>query len=134
MWKCIQYTIHWDKTQVLKKLLRTKYTVQNMQSFLFDELQLITVLLLICNSYMSWSTMFVSLKQRCVGFSIFNSVSFLLKSDSPLPKKFFICFYGSPLKMKNAFYFILKALFVLRIFKFLSWLFGHREKTAWLER
>ena len=134
MWKCIQYTIHWDKTQVLKKLLRTKYTVQNMQSFLFDELQLITVLLLICNSYMSWSTMFVSLKQRCVGFSIFNSVSFLLKSDSLLPKKIFICFYGSPLKMKNAFYFILKALFVLRIFKFLSWLFGHREKTAWLER
>ena len=41
----------------------------------------------------------------------------------------------SPLKMmKNAFYFILKALFVLRIFKFLSWLFGHVGKTAWLER
>ena len=36
--------------------------------------------------------------------------------------------------MKNAFYFILKALFVLRIFKFLSWLFGHVGKTAWLER
>ena len=36
--------------------------------------------------------------------------------------------------MKNAFYFILKALFVLKIFKFLSWLFGHAEKTAWLER
>ena len=33
----------------------------------------------------------------------------------------FICFYESPLKMvKNAFYFILKALFVLKIFKFLS--------------
>ena len=32
----------------------------------------------------------------------------------------------SPLKiMKNAFYFTLKALFVLKIFKFLSWLFGH---------
>ena len=27
--------------------------------------------------------------------------------------------------MKNAFYFTLKALFVLKIFKFLSWLFGH---------
>ena len=41
----------------------------------------------------------------------------------------------SPLKMmKNAFYFTLKALFVLRIFKFLSWLFGHVEKTAQLER
>ena len=27
--------------------------------------------------------------------------------------------------MKNAFYFILKALFVLKIFRFLSWPFGH---------
>ena len=46
-----------------------------------------------------------------------------------------ICFNDSPSKMvKNAFYFILKALFVLKIFKFLSWLFGHVGKTAWLER
>ena len=36
--------------------------------------------------------------------------------------------------MKNAFYFILKAFFVLKIFKFSSWLFGHVEETAWLER
>ena len=36
--------------------------------------------------------------------------------------------------MKNAFYFTLKALFVLKIFKFLSWLFGFVKKTAWLER
>ena len=32
--------------------------------------------------------------------------------------------------MKNAFYFILKALSVLKIFKFLSWLLGHVEETA----
>ena len=31
--------------------------------------------------------------------------------------------------MKKAFYFI----FVLKIFKFLSKLFGHVEKTVWLE-
>ena len=31
-------------------------------------------------------------------------------------------------KMKNAFYFTLKALFVLKIFQFLSWLFGHVRK------
>ena len=31
---------------------------------------------------------------------------------------------------KNAFYFILKAFFVIKIFKFLSWLFGHVEKKA----
>ena len=36
--------------------------------------------------------------------------------------------------MKNAFYFFLKALFVLNIFKFLSSLFGYVEKTARLER
>ena len=36
--------------------------------------------------------------------------------------------------IKNAFYLILKALFILNIFKFLSWLFAYVEKTAWLER
>ena len=41
----------------------------------------------------------------------------------------------SPLKiMKNAFYFPLKALFVLKILGFLSSFFGHVEKTALLER
>ena len=35
----------------------------------------------------------------------------------------------SPLEMmKNAFYFTSKALFVLKVFKFLSWLFGHVSK------
>ena len=36
--------------------------------------------------------------------------------------------------IKNYFCFTLKALFVLKIFKFLSGLFGHVEKTARLER
>ena len=50
---------------------------------------------------------------------------------SPSNKILFIWFNESPLKMmKNAFYFILKALFVLEIFKFLSWRFGHVEKTT----
>ena len=35
---------------------------------------------------------------------------------------------GSLKMMKNAFYFTLKVIFVLNIFKFLSWLFGHAEK------
>ena len=35
--------------------------------------------------------------------------------------------------IKNGFYFILEAIFVLKIFRFLSWLFGHLEETAWLE-
>ena len=45
----------------------------------------------------------------------------------------FFCYLldRKPLKMmKNAFYFILKALFVLKIFKFLSRLFSHVGKTA----
>ena len=36
--------------------------------------------------------------------------------------------------MKTVFYFILKALFVLKIFKFISWFFGRVEKTARLEK
>ena len=57
------------------------------------------------------------------------------KVESHLPKKLFICFNESLLKMmKNTFYFTLKAVFVLQILKFLSWLFRHVGKTAWLER
>ena len=77
-WRCIQYTIHWDKTQMLKKIPSDKINGTKMPSFFFRKLQFITDLLLICDSYMSWSTRFVSLK-LCVGFSIFDSVSFLLK-------------------------------------------------------
>ena len=36
--------------------------------------------------------------------------------------------------VKNAFYYILKTLFVAKLFKFLPWHFGHAEKTTWLER
>ena len=40
---------------------------------------------------------------------------------------------GSPFKMmKNAFYFNSKTIFVLKIFKFLSWLFGH--VTTWVDK
>ena len=60
--------------------------------------------------------------------------SFLLdkeKPESQLPKKFVLFDNESPLKMlKNTFYSILKALFVFKIFKLLSSLFGHVEKTA----
>ena len=61
-----------------------------------------------------------------------NQIWKTLKSDSHLPKKIcVICLIESPLKKtKNAFYFILKALFVLKVCKFLSRLFGHVGKTA----
>ena len=77
-WKCIQYTIHWDKTQIFKKLPAYKVNdTKKCPLFSFTSSNS-TVLLLICDSYMSWSTRFVSLK-LCVEFSIFDSVSFLLK-------------------------------------------------------
>ena len=48
---------------------------------------------------------------------------------SPSKKVNFTCFNGSTLKvMKSAFYFMLKAIFVLDIFTFLSSLFGYVEK------
>ena len=49
-----------------------------MHFFCSCELQLITVLLLICDSYLNWSTRLISLKM-CLEFSIFDSASFLLK-------------------------------------------------------
>ena len=63
-------------------------------------------------------------------------ILFLKVGHSPSKNFFwFTSMIDSPSKMmKNAFYFILKALFVLKIFKFLSWLFGHVEKTTSLER
>ena len=61
---------------------------------------------------------------------LFKNNVFLMFSHLP-KKRFFICFNDSPSKMmENAFYFILKALFILKIFKFLSYLLGHAEKTA----
>ena len=70
------------------------------------------------------------------GFSLFKLKRLNSKSDSHLPNKImFMCFDEGPLKMmKNTFYFVLKALVILKIFKFMYWLFGHVEKTGWLER
>ena len=41
-WKCIQYTSHWDQTQMLKKFFRINQTVQKMPSFFLRELRLIS--------------------------------------------------------------------------------------------
>ena len=60
-----------------------------------------------------------------------KNVSNLKVGLSPPKKICVICLMESPLKMmKNAFYFVLKALFALKIFKFLSRFFGHLGKTA----
>ena len=54
-------------------------------------------------------------------FSKTGFINHSLKSDPQPPKKnHVICFNETPLMMKNAIYFTLKALPVLKIFKFLS--------------
>ena len=71
-----------------------------------------------------------------IKFSVSTKYFTIFKVGLPPSKKIFvICFKEGPFKMmKNVFYFILKVFFVLKIFELLSWLFGHVEKTAWLER
>ena len=60
-------------------------------------------------------------------FNVFKYLLLHLKSESHLSKKI-IYFNDSPSKMMNkTFYFILKALFILKMFKFLSWLCGFRK-------
>ena len=49
-----------------------------MPSFFLSQVPTHHSFTLICDSYMCWSTRFVSLK-LCVGFSVFDSDSFLLK-------------------------------------------------------
>ena len=83
------------------------------------------------NIYYIWNIKMIYWKRQNSWSCIFVNVWL-----SPSKKGFFFVFFNDsfPKMMENAFYFILKALFVLKIFKFLSWLFGHVEKTAWLER
>ena len=91
-WKFIQYTIHWDKTQMSRKFPSDKANDTKKCSF--------TILLLICDSYMSWSIRFVSLK-LCVKFSIFVSVPFKISFQlcSQTSKKLKIKWYLHELEL-----------------------------------
>ena len=60
----------------------------------------------------------VELKSLKVGLSSSKNICVIDVTESPLKM------------MKNVFYFILKALFVLKLFKFLSRLFVHVGKTV----
>ena len=54
---------------------------------------------------------------------------------SPSKKNYVICLTESLLKMmEKAFYFILKAVFILKIFKFSSRLFGHVRKNGLIRK
>ena len=73
-WKCIQCIIHWDKSQILKQFPSEKINGTKNAPFFLSR----------APTHHSWflyglgSTRFVSLK-LCVGYSIFDSVPFLLK-------------------------------------------------------
>ena len=59
----------------------------------------------------------------------------ILTSDSHFSNELFYFLLWKPFKMmKNAFYFILKALFLFKIFKFFVLTFWSCKKTGWLER
>ena len=62
-------------------------------------------------------------------FRIFTQEYLLKVRLAPSKKVVFVFSTESLVKnMKKAFYFILKALFVLKILTYLSWLFGYAEK------
>ena len=61
-WKWSRYTIHWYKTQILKNFPSDKINGTKNVFFFLCELQLIIVSLLICDSYICWSSRFVFLK------------------------------------------------------------------------
>ena len=100
--------------------------------------------------YISWPNFIIWLPLLCEilgnmciaivckpGCDVMNfEVSLILLNQTLIFQK--ILFYllqWKPFKMmKNVLYFIWKALFHLKTFKFLSWLFGHIGKMAWLKR
>ena len=72
---------------------------------------------------------------RLIAIALNLVKNYLKVGLSPSKQKSFYLFYESLLKMiKNPFCFILKALFVLNMFKFLSWLFGYVEKNALIRK
>ena len=76
--------------------------------------------------------LFLNCKEMCSwNGKEFSMLHYL--GPSPSKKYFLFAPLKSPLNFKNDEKCFLFFLFVLKIFKFLSWLFGHIEKVAWLE-
>ena len=123
----IRIILPFNKIQLLQKQQFVNYLVKNLLvKTKFDFLYFTFSLRNMGNMYSTQSNY----------WHFYALMITVFKVGLPLCKIFgFFCFSESPLKlMKKIFYFILKALFVLKIFKFLSWLFGHVEKTTSLER
>ena len=75
-WKCIQYIIHWDKTNAKENSFGQNKRYKKSPLFSLARSNSSQFYFLICDSH--WSTGFVSLKLY-VGISIFDFISFLLK-------------------------------------------------------
>ena len=89
--KFIQYTINYfekDTNNKKKNSFRLNECCRKYTLFFSHQLQLITVLVLICDCYMGWSTRFITSLKVCVGFSIFDSVLFILKFIFLLNRKY----------------------------------------------
>ena len=83
----------------------------------------------VCENWIKlWSQKILNMRWKCYWL-------ILLKSDTHLPNKLLYLLQWNPFKNDEKYFcFTLKDIFVLKIFKFLSWLYGHVEKTTWLER
>ena len=87
--------------------------------------------MLTLQTHLVYSLIFSLLLVFCLVYHSYLSVFELIFKVrlSPFKKDCVSCLIENPLKMmKNTFYFILKALFVLKIFTVLSRLFGHVGK------
>ena len=68
-----------EKKEIRTKNSHRQLNVTKKHSFLTQAPALITVLVFICNSSISWNTRFIFSLKVCMGFSIFDSILFLLK-------------------------------------------------------
>ena len=120
-WNCFDDCHCYWKVVVLAENLQTKIQIHVFELFA-----------VLFQKFVLFNTLLITLTKLLVSLCV---PEYFKVELSPSKKLCFICFNENPLKiMKNAFYFILKALFVLKIFKFLCWLFDNVEKTAWFER
>ena len=123
---CISLIRHWWVVQVSNFVLREFKRIRgNKKGQVDEELWSETIF----NFTMDCSWKYEFFKGREPQSDVFSFRT--LKLDLLLPQTFFfICFNESPSKMmKNAFHFILKALFVLKWLKFLSGLFVQVENV-----
>ena len=75
-----------------KDFQKVKNMLQKCYIYIFSEIEHITILLLIRDANMSWSTTFVSLN-KCLEFPIFDTVSLSIKCTFWFNKKDGLCIF-----------------------------------------